>query len=87
MDVAFSIPEDVAERLAQRWGDLSRRAREAIVADAYREEALTLGEVRHLLGHTTRLETEAFLKDRGALLQYTDNELESDVQAARDAQA
>lgn len=87
MDVAFSIPEGVAERLEQHWGSLSRRAREAIVADAYREEALTLGEVRRLLGHSKRLETESFLKERGALLDYTDTDLESDVQAAKDAQA
>ena len=87
MDVAFSVPDALAERLQERWGDLSKRALEAIVADAYREDALTLGEVREMLGHSTRLETEAFLKDRGALLEYTEQELEADVEAARAARS
>jgi hypothetical protein len=69
MDVAFTMPDGVAERLEQRWGDLSKRALESIVADAYREEVLTLGEVREALGHSTRLETEQFLKDRGGFLR------------------
>jgi len=87
MDVVFSVPDGLAERLQERWGDLSKRALEAIVADAYREEALTLGEVREVLGHSTRLETEAFLKERGALLEYTEQELEADVEAARAARS
>jgi len=87
MDVVFSVPDGLAERLQERWGDLSKRALEAIVADAYREDALTLGEVREVLGHSTRLETEAFLKERGALLEYTEQELEADVEAARAARS
>jgi predicted HTH domain antitoxin len=69
----------------ERWGDLSRRAQEAVVADAYREDVLTLGDVQRLLGHASRLETEAFLKARGALLEHDETELERDVQAARQA--
>lgn len=87
MDVAFSVPDGLAERLQERWGDLSQRALEAIVADAYRDEALTLGEVRNVLGHSTRLETEAFLKERGALLEYSEQELEADVEAAQTARS
>lgn len=87
MDVAFSVPDGLAERLQERWGDLSQRALEAIVADAYREEALTLGEVRDVLGHSTRLETEEFLNERGALLEYSERELEADVEAARTARS
>lgn len=85
MDVAFSLPEDIARRLQEKWGDLSRRALESLVAQAYREESLTLGDVRRLLGHETRMETEAFLKEKGALLEYSEEELEQDVQAARKA--
>ena len=85
MDVAFSMPEELAQRLQAHWGDLSRRALEAVVADAYREETITLGEVRRLLDHSTRLETEAFLKSRGALLEYSEDELDADIQAAKEA--
>lgn len=87
MDIDFSVPDGLAERLQEHWGDLSKRALEAVVADAYREEALTLGEVREILGHSTRLETELFLKERGALLEYTERELEEDVEAAQSARS
>jgi predicted HTH domain antitoxin len=57
------------------------------VAEAYREEAITLGEVREILGHSTRMETEQFLKDRGILLEMTEEELEADAQVAREARS
>jgi predicted HTH domain antitoxin len=85
MDVAFSLPEDLARRLQEKWGDLSRRALESLVAQAYREESLTLGEVRRILGHETRMETEAFLKEQGALLDFSEEELEQDLKAALEA--
>ena len=85
MDVAFSLPEDLARKLRAQWGDLSRRALESLVAQAYREEALTLGEVRRLLGHETRMETEAFLNEHGAFLDYSEEELEQDLEAALEA--
>ena len=85
MDVVFSVPDRLAERLQERWGDLSERALHAILADGYREEVLTLGEVREILGHSTRLKTEQFLKDRGILLEMTEEGLEEDARAAREA--
>ena len=85
MNVAFSMPDDSARRLQERWGDLPRRALEAVVAQGYRDQAFTLGEVRRLLGHASRLETEAFLKEQGAFLDYTEEELEQDLEAARQA--
>jgi len=82
MDVAFSLPEDLGRKLQEKWGDLSERALESVVAQAYREESLTLGEVRRILGHETRMQTEAFLKDQGALLDYSEEELEQDLETA-----
>jgi len=85
MDVAFSLPEDLARRLEDQWGNLSQRALESLVAQAYREDSLTLGEVRRIFGHETRMETEAFLQEQGALLDYSEKELEADLEAALDA--
>jgi predicted HTH domain antitoxin len=85
MNVTFSLPEDIARKLQERWVDLSRRALELLVAQAYREESLTLGEVRRILGHETRMETEAFLKDQGGLLDFSEEELEQDLRAALEA--
>jgi len=87
MDVAFSMPDRLAERLRNQWGDLSERALQAIVAEAYREEVLTLGEVREILGHSTRLETDRFLKERGILLEMTEEELEEDARVAQEARS
>ena len=87
MDIGFSMPDRLAERLEERWGSLSDRALQAVVADAYREEILTLGEVRQILGHSTRMETEEFLKERGALFEYNEEELQKDVKRAREARA
>jgi len=75
MDVVFSVPDRLAERLEERWGDLAERALQAIAADGYREKVLTLGEVRETLGHSTRLETEQFLKDREILFEMTEEGL------------
>jgi len=85
MDVAFSLPEDLARRLQERWGDLSTCTLESLVAQAYREELLTLGEVRRILGHETRMETELFLEEQGALLDDSEEELEPDLKAALEA--
>ena len=85
MDVVFSLPEDLGRKLQERWGDLSRRALESLIAQTYSEESLTLGEIRRLLGLVTRMETEAFLKEQGALLDYTEEELEQDLEAALEA--
>lgn len=46
---------------------------------------MTLGEVRRLLEFDTRHETEAFLKQKGALLDYSDAELDRDLQSAQTA--
>ena len=54
-----------------------------MAAQDYRDGSLTLGDVRALLGHATRMETGAFLQDRGALLDYSEDDLERDLGAAR----
>lgn len=82
MDVAFSLPEDLPRRLEEQWGDLSKGALESVAAQGYRGGSLTLGEVRMLLSHETRMQTEAFLKKRGALLDYSEEELEEDLETA-----
>ena len=87
MDVAFTMPDGVAERLEQRWGDLSKRALESIVADAYREEVLTLGEVREALGHSHPPGNRAVSEGPGGLFEMTEDELANDARAAREARS
>lgn len=84
MTISINLPDDILNQLQARWGNLSRRALEALAIEAYRDEVLSAGEVGHLLGHTSRQETEAFLYERQAHLHYTQDDLESDIQAIRD---
>ena len=85
MEIAIQVPPDVAHRLEQRWGSLSRRALEILALEAYREGVLTSAEVGRLLGFSSRWETEAFLRSGGARLEYTDADLERDGEAIRHA--
>lgn len=88
MDIAFPLPEDIEQRLRERWGgELPRRALEALAAQSYRDGTLTLAEVRRMLGHESRFETEAFLKEAGAYLHYTKEDLEKDAKAIREGRS
>ncbi|MDQ2695824.1 MAG: UPF0175 family protein [Pseudomonadota bacterium] len=84
MEVAIEIPEDVAQRLQGRRGDLSRWTLEAVAVEAYREGVLTAAEVGRLLGHGSRWQTETFLHERQAYLHFAADELAGDTQAVRD---
>ena len=81
--ISINVPEDVMSRLQARWGNLSRRALEALAVEAYRDEVLSVAEVGRLLGHTSRWETDVFLQERQAHLHYTEDDLARDVEAIR----
>ena len=83
MDIALHIPESIAAKLKEHWHDVDRRAMEALVAEAYRAGILTTSEVRQALGFGSRWETDAFLKRAEAYLDYTEADLEADIQAIR----
>lgn len=85
MNVALEIPETVSDSLRSGWNDVPRRALEAVAAEAYRSGALTAHQVGQLLGHTSRWETEEFLKRVGAWLAYTESDLERDLAVLRTA--
>lgn len=83
MNIAIQVPEDVASRLRDRWSDPSRRALEAVALEAYREGVLTAAEVGRMLGFASRWETEGFLKEAAAHLDYTAADLQNDAEAVR----
>lgn len=85
MEISIQIPDDIGERLHSRWQDLPRHALEALVIDAYRREVLTAAEAQGILGLPSRHNTDAFLKEAGADLGYTWQDLEEDLQAFREA--
>ena len=83
MVVQLQVPDDIAEKLVEKWSDLPRCALEALAVDAYREGALTAYEVQRLLGLSSRWKTEEFLKRSGVDLGYTEEDLRDDSATLR----
>jgi hypothetical protein len=54
-------------------------ALEAFAAHGYRSGKLTHAEVQRMLGFSSRWETDAFLKQVGAYLDYAEADLEHDL--------
>ncbi len=75
--IAVGLPEEIAKRLEIAWRDVPRGALEAVALEGYRDGTLTRDQVGQLLGFSFG-ETETFLKQRQAYLQYTEKDLEHD---------
>jgi len=84
MNIAVELPEDIAERLEAKWGDLSRAAREAIAIEGYRSGALSQDQVQRLLGLASRWEADALLKRAGVYLDYSEEDLVREVESSQD---
>jgi hypothetical protein len=77
MNIAVSIPDDLAERLGGE-DNLPRRALEALALEAYRAGRLTRPELRRTLGFETRYALDGFLKEHGVNEGITFAEFERD---------
>ena len=75
--IDVDVPDEIAKRLEKAWSDVSRGALEAVALEGYRDGTLTRGQVGELLGFSL-WETETFLKERQAYLQYAEEDLEHD---------
>jgi hypothetical protein len=84
MNVAIELPKEIADHLARSHDDLSRVTLEALAAQGYRDRKLTHAEVQQMLGFNSRWETDAFLKQIGAYLDYTEADLERDLETSRE---
>lgn len=81
MQITIDIPADIEQRLQTNLDQLSQRALEAIAVEAYRAKVISAAEVQRMLKLPSRLVTDAFLKQAGAYLHYTEQDLEEDIQA------
>jgi predicted HTH domain antitoxin len=75
--IAVDVPEEIAKRLENAWRDVSRGALEAVALEGYRDGTPTRDQIGQLLGFSL-WETEAFLKQRQAYLQYSEEDLALD---------
>jgi len=80
MHIDIKVPETIAQRLTEQWGDLPDKLLEILAVEAYRNEILTSAEVGRLLGLHSRWEVDAFLKQAKAYLHYTEDDLAQDRQ-------
>ncbi len=78
MQITIEIPDDIGDRLTQQLGNLPRRTLESFVIEAYRAELITSAEVGRILNLASRWEVDAFLKQAGAYLHYTEADLQKD---------
>jgi Uncharacterised protein family (UPF0175) len=76
MNLTVEIPDDIASRLSAGGTDLSRRAREAFLAEEYKHERLTTPELQQLLGIETSYELDGFLKAHDVCIEYTREDAE-----------
>lgn len=76
MNLTVEIPDDVARRLKEVGGDLSRRALEALVAGEYRQGHLTKPDLRRLLGFETSDQIDGFLRAHEVWIDHTLEDLE-----------
>lgn len=80
MQIQIALPDDVACSLEAKWGSLEKKLLEIVVIEAYREGSISVGKVRELLGMSTRIEVDAFLKAKGVDLHYDEADFEADRQ-------
>jgi hypothetical protein len=84
MEVTVHIPDDIAARIMNGGGDLSRRALEAWAAEEYRAGVLHKPDLRRLFGFETSYEIDGFLKAHNVFDEYTLEDFELERQALKE---
>lgn len=81
MSIVLNLPEEVESRLRRQFGEpLERRALEDLASRWYSEGRITSGEAADMLG-AGWADAQLILKERGAVLPMTVEEVEADLAA------
>lgn len=80
MPITIELPEEIEQQLETAWGNLPRRALEALAVEGYRSGDLSAGQVAEMLGLSV-WGTEKFLSERKAYLHYSDEDLRRDIES------
>lgn len=81
MEIQIALPDELANSLSSKWGNLEQTLLEMLLIKAYQEGEISAGKVGELLGFSTRLEVDAFLKEKEIYLPYDESDLETDSQS------
>jgi hypothetical protein len=83
MEVTVHIPDTIGERLGNDPEAIPRWLLEKAGLEAYRSREISGYELRLMLGLTSRLELDAFLKRHGVYLEYTEEDFAHDAETSR----
>jgi predicted HTH domain antitoxin len=83
MDIFITLPEDIAHQIESKWENLPQRALEALMIEAYRSGIITESEVQRILNLSSRWELDEFLKRSHVYLEYTEADLQNDINSIR----
>ncbi len=83
MTIILNLPEDIAKDLSNQGEDVSRSALESLALEGYRSGRLSEEQVRRMLGFESRFQVHAFLKQHSTYLNYTQEDLEHDLELSR----
>jgi hypothetical protein len=79
MNVTISLPEDIATVLSSDIESVERSILEAFALENYRSGKFSQAQVRRLLGFSTDMEVDAFLKEHGIFLEYDLEDIEREA--------
>ncbi len=86
MQIEIALPDELANSLYAKWGNLEHKLMEMIVIEAYRDGEISIGKVRELLQMDTNIEVDRFLKAKGLDLDYNEADFELDRQTHQQLQ-
>jgi hypothetical protein len=78
MTLTLEIPDSIAPAWKSEGEDVARAILEDSAVEAYRQGRLSAFQIRQLLGHASRWETEDFLSAHGAWPGLTEDEARED---------
>ncbi len=87
MTLTMTIPDRLAASIGSAVDEVRRRFIEGYAVQAYRSGTFSTAQVRELLGHASRWETEDFLAAQGAWPDPTASEVLDDLSNLRDLRA
>jgi hypothetical protein len=80
MTLTMNIPDELKDSLSAGFKDLGRTALEALAAEAYEKDVLSLEQVRKLLGLASRWEAQDVLCNHGVWPGQTADEVLQDAE-------
>ena len=83
MEVTVQIPDDIATRMSQGGGDLSRRTLESLALEELKAGRITEPDLARMLG-LARVEIDGFLKAHGVYQDYSAEDFEQERQALKE---